>query len=142
MHSNHVSFNNLKTATDLQLNQNERVGDILFLIGTIAALISTDQTEKALLEPPAQANKAAKESSQALKTLALSSWIFFMASIIFTVTAFARLRELNIEQSLPNSTPNTGNLFGQNVTTIGNVFKLIGFGLAAIGNQIRAGSTQ
>lgn len=137
-----MSYNNRKTATDLSLNENERVGDVLFLIGTIIALISTDQTEKALLEPPRQVNNVSKERSQALKTLALSSWIFLIATIIFAFTALARLRQLSNEQSLQNSNPNTSNLFGLTVTTTGNFFKVIGFGLAAIGNQIRAGSAQ
>ncbi len=137
-----MSNDNRKTAADLNLNENERIGAILFLIGTIIALISTDQTEKALTESPAQADNVSKERSQALKTLALSSWIFFMASIIFAFTAFARLKELSSKASLQNPVFDKDTLFGLTLTFIGNFFKVIGFGLAAAGNQIRAGGAQ
>lgn len=135
-----------KPIADLTLNKDERIGDTLFLIGTIIALIYTDQTEEALLEPPEQANNASPKRSQALRTLALSSWIFFMASVAFAFVALSRLREQSMDQatnqSMQNSTSNISGIFGLTLTAIGNLFKLIGFGLAAIGNQIRAVSVQ
>ncbi|NLI91142.1 MAG: hypothetical protein GX434_02735 [Peptococcaceae bacterium] len=119
---------------DLNLIYQERFGDVLFLIGTILAIISTYQAEKFTLEKlfkiiPSQNNSA--------YTIAAASWIFFIASIIFAYVAIARYDE--VKSTDPNVSPVT--LKGGEITAIGNIFKVIGFGLAAVGNQLKANST-
>lgn len=133
---------NYEKIVDLTFNKDERTGTILFLIGAAIALIATDQTEEALSESAEQFGQASEKRRQALKTLTISSWVFFMANIIFTWVALLRLRRQSMEQKVKNSVLAASSLFGLTLTTIGNFLKLIGFGLTAIGNQIRAFSVQ
>ncbi len=124
--------NNLEL--DLSLIYQERIGDILFLIGTILAIISTYQAEKALIVKIFNIRSAPNNSAY---TIASASWISLAASIIFAYVAIIRYDE--VAATDPNVSPLT--LRGGKTTIIGDLFKVIGFGLAAIGNQLKVNST-
>ncbi|MDR3491582.1 MAG: hypothetical protein P4M12_06000 [Gammaproteobacteria bacterium] len=107
----------------------QRSGDILFLIGTLLAIISTYQAEQSII-------KSTKDNSA--NTTALASWLFFIANIIFAHVAIIKLVELC---QLTNSKVSPLMLKGSSFTVIGDIFKVIGFGIAAIGNQLQANSS-
>lgn len=123
--------------TDLQLDislvYEERIGDIIFLIGTILAIVSTYQAEQSILGKLFMI----KSSEDSTYTIATASLLFFIASIIFAHVAIVRMAELkkNVNTSTSYST-----IRASQFITIGNIIKVIGFGLAAIGNQIRVSS--
>jgi len=108
----------------------ERIGDIVFLIGTILAMVSTYQAEQSLLGK-LFTNKSSENSAY---TIATASWIFFIASIVFAHVAIVRMAELksNINMSTSNLT-----IKASQVITIADIIKAIGFSLAVIGNLIR-----
>ncbi len=119
---------------NLNLVFKERFGDILFLIGTLLAIISTCQAEQALLEP----QRRQPASGNAASTLAAASWLFFAASIIFAYVALARYEEA---EAADRNAPKSTMLVGSRIAAAGNVIKAIGFALAAIGNQLKANAT-
>jgi hypothetical protein len=118
-----------KVDVDLSLVYQQRSGDILFLIGTLLAIISTYQAEQSIVT-------STKDNSA--NTTALASWLFFIANIIFVHVAIIRLVELS---QPTNSKVSPLMLRGSNFTVIGDIFKVIGFGIAAIGNQLQANSS-
>lgn len=122
------------TNLDLSLVYQERLGDIIFLIGTILAIISTRQAERSIIGKLLKIKFTQNDSAY---TIAAASWLFFVASIIFAYTAIIRYDE--ILETDPNVSPLT--VRGGKATAIGNIFKVIGFGLAAIGNQLKANSS-
>ncbi|HVJ48128.1 hypothetical protein [Desulfitobacterium sp.] len=124
----------LKEDIDLSLVYKERVGDILFLLGTILAIISTYQAEQSIVTKLLRIKSTQDNSAN---TTALASWLFFTASIIFANVAIIRLVEL---KQPTNSKVSPSILRGSKFTVIGNIFKVVGFGLAAIGNQLKANS--
>jgi len=126
----------LKEDIELSLIYQERFGDILFLLGTILAIISGYQAEQSIVTKLLRI-KSTKDN-KAANTISLASWLFFAASIIFAHVAIIRLIELN--QST-NSKVSPLMLRGSNFLVIGDIFKVFGFGLAAIGNQLKAKSS-
>lgn len=124
----------LKTDVDLNLIYQERIGDILFLVGTILAIISTYQAENSIIAKLLKIKSAPDNSAN---TTAAASWLFFIASLIFAHVAIIRLAEI---RSTTGSIVSPLMLRGSKISTIGNIFKAIGFGLAAIGNQLKANS--
>jgi len=108
----------------------ERIGDIVFLIGTILAIVSTYQAEQSILDKLFM-NKSSESSAY---TIATASGLFFIASIIFAHVAIIRMVELisNINTSTSYLT-----IKASKVIVIADIIKIIGFGLAAIGNLIR-----
>lgn len=129
---NTMKDNGSKTEFNLELVHLERIGDILFYIGTILALISTYQEEQSLINPePASANNHSK-------TIALAGWIFLAAVLIFSTTSYLRFEEQ--KSVAPENAPisNIRNLFGSEIVTIGNFIKVIAFTLTAFGYQIKA----
>ena len=123
--------------TDLQLDislvYEERTGDIIFLIGTILAIVSTYQAEQSIIDKLFMI----KSSENSAYSMATASWFFFIASLIFAHVAIVRMAELkyNIITSTSNST-----IKASQIITIADIIKTIGFGLAAIGNQMRVRS--
>lgn len=123
--------------TNLQLEiclvYEERTSDIIFLIGTIVAIVSTYQAEQSILDKLFMI----KSSENPVYTIATASWLFFMASVIFAHVAIVRMAEVktNIDPSTSYLTIKTSQII-----TIAAIIKAIGFGLAAIGNQIRVRS--
>lgn len=124
----------LKTEVDFSLIYEERIGDILFLLGTILAIISNYQAEQSLINKQLKINSTQDYSAY---TIATASLLFLVASILFSYVAIIRLMEL---RSTTNSKVLPLMLKGSKFTAIGNVFKVIGFGLAAIGYQLKANS--
>jgi len=125
----------LKEDIDLSLIYQERFGDILFLLGTILAIISGYQAQQSIVTKLLR-SKSTKDNKSA-NTISLASWLFFTASIIFANVAIIRLIELN--QST-NAKVSPLMLRGSNFLVIGDIFKVFGFGLAAIGNQLKVNS--
>jgi hypothetical protein len=118
---------------DFRLVYEERAGDIIFLIGTILAIVSTYQAEQSLIDKLFMT----KSSEDSVYTITTASWLFFIASLIFTHVAirrFGQLRKSNI------SSTSYATIRSSRFITVGDIIKVIGFGLAAIGNQIRTNS--
>lgn len=127
--TNVPAINNFELS--LSLVKDERISDILFLIATIMALISTYQAEKEII-----AKEFKKESlpDDSAYTIAVTSWTFFIASIILAYVAITRYNQ--IATTDPDVSPLT--LKGGKFTAIGNILSVIGYGLAAIGDQLKA----
>ncbi|WP_068965136.1 hypothetical protein [Desulfosporosinus sp. BG] len=123
-------FRNSRTDTqlDIRLVYEERTGDIIFLIGTILEIVSAYQAEDSILSKL----YIIKSSDNSAYTIATASWLFLIASIIFAHVAIVRLVELGKNKSTLNST-----IKSSQIVTTGNMIKAVGFGLAAIGNQIK-----
>jgi len=113
---------------DIRLVYEERTGDIIFLIGTIIAIVSTYQAEQSILDKLFM-TQAPENSAY---TIATASWLFFIASTIFAHVAIVRMVELKKDINT-----NTSTRKASQIITIADIIKIIGFGLAAIGNQIR-----
>jgi len=124
-----------KLGFNLSLVYQERIGDIIFLIGTLLAIVSTFQAEQSILAKALE-NRSVQDNSA--YTIAVSSWLFFASSLIFWHVAVIRLTELK-KTIEPNSS--STEFQGSLISTAGSVIKAIGFGLAAIGNQIKANSS-
>ncbi len=116
---------------ELSLVHEERIGDALFLLGTILAFIANYQAEQALITTP----EAKPLPNQSAYTITLASWLFFLSSILFTHVAIIRWMEL---KSTRNSKTSPVLIKGTKWATIGNILKSVGFGLAAIGYQLKA----
>lgn len=127
-----ILFTNYRTnlQLDISLVYEERIGDIVFLIGTILAIVSTYQAEQSILDRLFM-NKSSESSTY---TIATASGLFFIGSIIFAHAALVRRVELksNINTSTSNVT-----IQASQVIVIADIIKTVGFGLAAIGNLIR-----
>lgn len=117
---------------DLTLTYEERAGDLLFLLGTILAFISNYQEEQALLTENVSMVKP-KDIDSAMSITA-ASWLFFLASILFTHVAIVRLEELGSTTNLKTSLVLTR---GTKLAVIGNLLKSAGFGIAAIAYQLK-----
>lgn len=133
--------NESKTEFNLELVHLERIGDILFYIGTILALISTYQEEQSLFCTQPNESSGQREPTSAnnySKTIALAGWLFLAAVLIFSTTSYLRLVEQ--KSSTPEDAPisNKRNLAGSRIVTIGNFIKVIAFTLTAVGAQIKA----
>lgn len=127
-----ILFTNYRTnlQLDISLVYEERTGDIVFLIGTILAIVSTYQAEQSILDKLVM-NKFSESSAY---TIATASGLFLIASILFAHVAIVRMVELksNINTITSNLT-----IKASQVIVIADIIKTIGFGLAAIGNLMR-----
>lgn len=121
---------------DLNLVYQERLGDFIFLLGTLLAIISTYQAERAIIVKLLKIRSASDSSAY---TIAAASWLFFIASIFFAHVAIVRLIEIEMTTN-PQASPSM--LKAGRLVAIGNILKFIGFGLAAIGNQLKANLSQ
>lgn len=121
---------------DLNLVYQERLGDFIFLLGTLLAIISTYQAERAIIVKLLKIRSASDSSAY---TIAAASWLFFIASIFFAHVAIVRLIEIEMTT---NSQASPSMLKAGRLVAIGNILKFIGFGLAAIGNQLKANLSQ
>ena len=133
-----------KAIFDLGLIKQEKVGDILFIIGTLLYWISANQSEQAILKDISQkfsGQQSGNQSNNSSVTIAMASWIFLIASLIFSKIALIRLSELRATMSNTSSS-NIRKLKGTEIATIGNIIKSVGFAITAIGNQISAQSNQ
>ena len=130
-----------KDVSDLKLAKQDRAGDLLFLIGTILAIISTYQIEKSVLNKSfkqVSEQKAASPTSNPANTIAVFSWIFLLATIIFTNSASERLKEQKARVNQSTSLSGLKNFKGTQIAAFGTYIKLIGFAIVAIANQIKA----
>ncbi|AET67016.1 hypothetical protein Desor_1354 [Desulfosporosinus orientis DSM 765] len=119
-----------KEDLDLTLIYEERTGDFLFLLGTILAFISNFKAEQSLLTEKLLTVKPEEEKST--MSIALASWLFLLASILFTHVAIIRFIELKSQQS-PTKSKNFPILIkGSKLLIIGDITKTAGFGIAAI----------
>ncbi|EHQ90577.1 hypothetical protein [Desulfosporosinus youngiae] len=123
-----------KFELDLSLVKDERISDILFVIASIIALISTYQAEKEIIAKEFNKESIADNSAY---TIAASSWTFFIGSIIFTYVSVARYCQIATDD--PDVSPLT--LKGGKYSVVGNIISVIGFCLVAIGDQLKANAS-
>lgn len=116
-----------KENLDLSLIYEERTGDFLFLLGTILAFTSNFAAEQSLRTEKAMRVKHKEENSA--RTITAASWLFFLASILFTHVAIIRLIEL---KSSLNSKTSPALIKGTSLLVTGDLLKTAGFGIAAI----------
>jgi len=117
---------------DISLVYEERTGDIIFLIGTILAIVSTYQAEQSIIDKLFMI----KSSEKSAYTIATASWLFFIASLIFVHVAIVRTAELK-----NNSTGTSySTIRASQIIMNADIIKSIGFGLASIGSQLRVRS--
>lgn len=119
-----------ETAFELSLVKDERIGDVLFLIASIIALISTYQAEEAIIIEFSQT----PQPDRSARTVAASSWTFLIGSILIAYVAIVRYRET--AASAPDASPLI--LKGRWFTALGDIVSVIGFGLSALGDQMKA----
>jgi hypothetical protein len=127
-----ILFTNYRTnlQLDISLVYEERIGDIVFLIGTILAIVSTYQAEQSVLDKLFR-NKSSESS---VYTIATASGLFIIASVIFTHVSIIRMAEL---KSNINTSTSYLTIKASKVIASADIIKTIGFGVAAIGNLIR-----
>lgn len=121
-----------KKGLDLSLIYEERTGDFLFLLGTILAFISNFEAEQSLCTERASTVKPLEENSA--MTITAASFLFFLASILFTHVAVIRLIEL---KSSLNSKTSPVLIKGTRLVATGNLLKTAGFGISAIAYQLK-----
>ena len=127
-----------------KLIQQKRIGDILFFIGTTLDWAATSQEEQTIVltrMKQLSSQEASNLTNNTAKIFALESWSFLIAVLIFANVSYARLKdqEAYILTNAPNAPlSSNNNLFGSYLVVIGNLVKVIGFSLTAIGNQIKA----
>lgn len=126
-----------KLEHELNLIYEERIGDFLFLLGTLLAFASNFQAENSLLRKPALQKKFLQNKSAV--TIASASWLFFLASILFTYVSVTRLKDLDISH---NTETAETTVKGTRLAAIGNIVKFIGFGITAIAYQLKAIDTE
>ena len=120
-----------ETAFDLSLIKDERIGDVLFLIASMIALISTYQAEETII---IEEFSQTPQPDRSARTVAASSWTFLIGSILIAYVAIVRYRE--IAASAPDASPLM--LKGRWFTALGDIVSVIGFGLSALGDQLKA----
>lgn len=125
-------------ATEFRLIHKERTGQSIFFFASILAIISTFQAERYLTS---KLLKIDSEPDYASYTIALFSWLYFASSLVIAHVAIVRLFLLTKEANSEADSDITPLLLkGSQITTIGDIFKVIGYGLAAIGNQLQTNS--
>lgn len=94
--------NTTNVQLDISLVYEERMGDIIFLIGTILAIVSTYQAEQSIIDKLFMIKSLEKSAY----TIATASGLFFIASITFAHVAIVRMVELksNLNTSTSNLT--------------------------------------
>lgn len=128
-----------KTEFELSLIYQERIGDLLFLVGTLFAILSTYQAEHFVISKVIRIRLI---NDNSVYTSAIASWFFFIASLIFAHVAIIRLKELNKKLEKDICSNQFPEFFkGSQISTTGSIIKAVGFALAAIGNQIKANSS-
>ena len=131
-----------KSIDKLKFIRQKRVGDMLFFIGTILDWTATSQEEQTIIQTRMKglSNQEASDiTDNNARTYALESWLFLVAVILFTNVSYARLKEQ--EANRPTNIPlSNKDIIPSYVVVIGNIFKVIGFALTAIGNQLKANS--
>ncbi|MHB8132569.1 MAG: hypothetical protein ACYDEX_26740, partial [Mobilitalea sp.] len=125
--------NTTNVQLDISLVYEERMGDIIFLIGTILAIVSTYQAEQSIIDKLFMI----KSSEKSAYTIATASWLFFIASLIFVHVAIVGTAEFknNINTGTSYST-----IRASQIIMNADIIKSIGFGLASIGSQLRVRS--
>lgn len=131
-----------KSIDKLKFIRQKRVGDMLFFIGTILDWTATSQEKQTIIQTRMKglSNQEASDiTDNNARTYALESWLFLVAVILFTNVSYARLKEQ--EANRPTNVPlSNKDIIPSYVVVIGNIFKVIGFALTAIGNQLKANS--
>ena len=120
-----------ETAFDLSLVKDERIGDVLFLIASLIAIISTYQAEETII---IEELSQTPQPDRSARTIAASSWTFLIGSILIAYVAIVRYRETTA--TVPDASPLM--LKGRWYTAIGDIVSVIGFGLSALGDQLKA----
>lgn len=118
-----------ETAFELSLVKDERIGDVLFLIAAIIALISTYQAEETIFSEEFSETPLPDRSA---RTIAVSSWTFLIGSILIAYVAIVRYRQIAAADASPLM------LKGRWFTALGDIVSVIGFGLSAVGDQMKA----
>lgn len=115
--------------TELQLINGEQLANILFLLSTFLSFRSASQARQAVYEKQQSVNPSAPVPSGAASAeLALSStWIAFLAYIIFTVIAISRAQELAGRAAAGDTS----------VSIEPSIFIIAGFILATVGALLR-----
>lgn len=134
-----------KPIFDSQLNQQDRFADLLFLLGTNYSFAAIDKVDQSILLKQEQQLSSQEESAftyDIAKTLSLANNIFLTAGILFLDTSYQRLKEKKSIMPEDPSESDLESLSGREMITMGNLFKIIGYILAASGFEMIADSVQ
>jgi hypothetical protein len=137
------TVDDIKDVFDLNLIIREDFGNTLFLIGTFLSFFSSKQAETDIIQRKSESQMTQDTQSplnSPAKTVAAASWVFLIASIVFATISYLRLNEQKATTSSSPSPTSARNLAGREISTLGSFVKVVGFALAAIGNQIIASS--
>lgn len=127
---------------NLNLNEIDRFASALFTFGLYFSFASTDKTDQSIILKNTQ-NISTETTSgfdhDIAKTLATANWIYSLAGMLFLQTSNERLNQLEANLA-ENTSANVERISGREKVTLGNIFKVIGFLLAADGFEMIANS--
>lgn len=126
---------------ELELIQDGKVSNLLFLIGTLIAIYANDKEEEDILCPEENQtfnqNTVSPETSRSY-LIVIFNLLFLAGGLILVYTSVARLKKEESEISEDSSISFINSLRGSEIIVIGAILRVIGYALAAIGNKIKA----
>lgn len=126
---------------NLELIQNDKTADILFLIGTLLSMYVNTKAEQRILCPEevqTLGQSAAAQQSTLSELIVVVILLFLAAAIILTYTAYTRLSKQKAELSKEPDQTVINNITGSELNIIGLLIRVVGYVLSAVGNQIKA----
>lgn len=134
-----------RAAFNLELTQLDRLANSLLTVAVIVSFHSTDIAEESIILGQTQ-QLSSQEASAFLfdinKSLALVNWINLIAGSIILNNTLARLEQDKASLSQNPSLSGKERLKGREIVVTGNTFKVIGYILAAVGNETIAESAR
>ncbi len=124
------------------LNQQDLLANLIFFLGVLIALQAID-IDKQVIEQQPPEQEAALSEQEIARLLAMANWSFLAAAILLLDTALDRLEDDRADtRQAPPSAPIEKKLQGRELVVTGDSFKVIGFLLAALGNEMLAESAE
>lgn len=126
---------------DLNLIRQDKISNILFLIGTLIALYTNYKEEQEIVRSVEKQtfNKVVVTPAINLSDLLIEfNLLFLIGSIIIANTASARINKQELDINKDISVLRTNNLTGSKIILFGICLRIAGYILGVVGNKIRA----
>jgi hypothetical protein len=131
------------TIFELGLLRKDKIANIIFTLGVTAASLGLNQREQSIIQTGRKQflNHASTISEYNLeKSFVLANWIYLISGIIFISTATTSLEEKISTEPMNASLSSEKSINGSKMVVLGNISKIIGYILTALGREITAGS--
>jgi len=126
---------------NLELIKKDKLSDLLFLIGTLIGIYVNSKAEQDIVCPEethTSGQSEAAEETSLTELVVVVILLFLGGVIILSYTARARLSKQISELDGEPDISVINNIAGSKLDILGLFFRMIGYVLSAVGNQIKA----